>query len=168
MEMFADSCVQAGPEKCALHESSGEAVLARIQKIYDSLKEAPVPVVTGNGSGDYGIVDYGMLRNAVHGFLYSPFSIPAQSMAAIFAGLEKGDGSLIWANQIDPRNFLQCTNDTSVRQDSGGFGFLGTAAIGCGDADPVNDTLPMLNEWFEENKKQSSFADVWPYRVICA
>jgi hypothetical protein len=157
LEIFADSCVKAGPEKCGLHASSGTAVLSRIQRIFDSLKARPIPVVTGHGSADYGLVDYGMVRRTFVEFLYQPFAISAQNISMMLAGLEKGDGSLFWQNQIDSRNFLQCTDDPKLPQD-----------IACSDADPVSDSIPMLETWYKNNAKLSRFADVWPYRIMCA
>jgi hypothetical protein len=170
LEMFADFCAKAGPEKCAVYASSGKAVLARVQKIFDSIKSAPIPVVIGNGSADYGIVDYGMVRRTVQDFLYQPFALPAQNISLILAGLEKGDGSLFWEAQIDPRDFLQCKSELSGPSDSDGFISLGLGglAISCSDGEPVHDSLQQLNKWYEDNAKESSFADVWPFRVWCA
>jgi hypothetical protein len=168
LEFFADSCVKAGPDACNLHASSSSAVLSRIQAIFDHLKLEPIPAVTGNGSSDYGLIDYGMVRNTVLDFLYQPFAIPGQDMFRILASLEKGDGTLFWQSHVDSRFFLQCTNDTSVHQDTDGYGFLGATAVSCSDAAPVNDTLAMLNDWFAGNANQSSFADVFPYRIFCA
>jgi hypothetical protein len=160
--------VKAGPLECALYEKTPDAVKARVDKIFASLLVQPIPTVIGTGPSDYGLVDYGMVRRTVDDFLYSPFAFGGQNTSLLLASLEKGDGTLFYQTRIDGRNFLQCSCDETVAQDSGGFGMLGTAAIGCSDSDPVNDTVAELQAWYEANKKDSSFADVWPYRIICA
>jgi hypothetical protein len=144
-----------------LYERTPKAVAARVQKIFDSLKTHPIPVVTGDGPADYGVVDYVKVRRTVLNFLYSPFAIGGQALAGILAALEKGDGVPYYAAHIDRRNYLQCQSDESIRQDNAGFGQFATIAIGCSDGDQVNDTLPQLQKWFEGNKKQSSFAELW-------
>jgi hypothetical protein len=165
---FYQSCAEAGPDECAIYEKTADAVKARVEKLFDALKHQPIPVVTGTGPQDYGIIDYGMVRRTVFDFLYQPFTIGGKNTSILLAQLEKGDGSLFWSSKIDSRNFLQCSCDENVHQDQTGFGALGSFAIGCGDGYPVNDTLPALQKWFENNRKLSSFADVWPFRVNCA
>jgi hypothetical protein len=168
LEYFFEQCVQAGQLKCALYERTPKAVAARVQRIFDSLKTHPIPVVIGDGPGDYDVVDYVKVRRTVFDFLYSPFAIGGQALAGILAALEKGDGVPYYAAHIDGRNYLQCQSDESIRQDGAGFTQLASMAIGCSDADQVNDTLPQLQKWFEGNKKQSSFAELLPYRIYCA
>jgi hypothetical protein len=168
LEYFFEQCVQAGQLKCALYERTPKAVAARVQKIFDSLKTHPIPVVIGDGPSDYDVVDYVKVRRTIFSFLYSPFAIGGPALAGILAALEKGDGVPYYAAHIDGRNYLQCQSDESIRQDGAGFAQLATMAIGCSDGDQVNDTLPQLQSWFEANKKQSSFAELWPYRVFCA
>lgn len=167
LEIFADSCAQAGPKKCALSAPNGTAVLARIQNIFDSLKVEPISFVLGNGSSDYGIVDYGGVRRRVHNYLYNPFAA-ATNFSLMMAGLEKGDATLFWEERFDNTDNLQCTSDPSLPQDSSGFRYAGSSAIACGDGGVIKDTLPELIQWYENNAKESSFADIWPYRVACA
>jgi hypothetical protein len=168
LDYFYEHCVQAGQLKCALYERTPKAVAARVQKIFDSLKTHPIPVVIGDGPGDYDVVDYVKVRRTVFDFLFSPFAIGGQALAGILAALEKGDGVPYYAAHIDGTNYLQCQSDESIRQDSGGFTQLAMIVIGCADVDQVSDTLPQLQSWFEANKKQSSFAELVPYRIMCA
>jgi hypothetical protein len=165
LDYFYEKCAEAGPQECALYEKTPGAIKARVEKIFDSLRQKPLPVVIGNGPQDYGVVDYGMVHSTVFGFLYSPFSFGGENASIVLASLEKGDGSLLYAAQLDDSQSLQCSCDgsspTAVDQEAG-------IAILCSDGDPVNDTLSDLQKWFENNRKESAFADVWRQRVFCA
>lgn len=140
----------------------------RIHKIFESLKVAPVSVAVGNGTTDYGFVDYAMVKRTVQTFLVLPHSIPSQNLARMLAGLENGDASFFWKSRFDARNFVQCSSDSSLPPDPTGAGMYGLGALGCGDAEPVKDAVPELQEWYEANAKESPFADVWNFRVVCA
>jgi hypothetical protein len=149
-----------------LYEKTPGAIKARVEKIFDNLKHNPLPVVIGNGPQDYGVVDYGMAHSTLFGFLYSPFSFGGENASIVLASLEKGDGSLLYAAQLDNSQSLQCScngnsSHANVDQQAG-------VAILCSDGDPVKDTLSDLQKWFENNQKQSTFADVWRQRVFCA
>jgi hypothetical protein len=168
VEYFYEQCVRAGPLECALYEKTPSAVKARVEKIFATLLHQPIPTVIGTGPSDYGLIDYGMVRRTVFDFLYNPFTIGGQNTSLLLASLEKGDGALFYETQIDSRNFLQCSCDESISQATGGFGELDAAAIAFSDADPINDTLAELQAWFEANKRESSWADLWPYRIIGA
>jgi hypothetical protein len=166
LDYFYAKCAEAGPQECSLYEKTPDAIKARVEKIFDDLKSKPLPVVIGDGPQDYGIVDYGMVQNAVANFLYFPFSIGGPNASAIFTSLEQGDGSLVYASLLDPSQVSQCSCDGSSSQED--IDQLSGVAILCSDGDPVNDTLSELQQWFENNLKISTFADVWTQRVICA
>jgi hypothetical protein len=154
--------------KCALYERTPKAVAARVEKIFDSIKRHPIPAVTGDGGpGDYGIVGYTQVRRLAFDFLYLPFGIGGQNLARVLAALEKGDGVPFYTVQGGNRN-VQCESDEKVRRSSVGFSQLMTVALGCSDGDQVKDTVPQLEKWYEANKKLSSFADQWPWRISCA
>jgi hypothetical protein len=163
-----EKCVLAGPLQCALYEKTPAAVKARLDKIFKDLLTHPISTVIGTGPQDYGLVTYGMVRQSVFDLFYNPFSLGGQMTFALLAGLEQRNGSLWFESQLDPRYFLQCSCDETVRQDQGGFELLGTLAIGCSDSDPIHDTVSDLQAWYESNANESAFAGVWPYRVLCA
>jgi hypothetical protein len=167
MEYFYEKCVLAGPLLCAIYEKTPDAVQARVEKIWNNLKRQPIPTVIGTDAQDYGLVDYGLVRHTVFEILESPFSIGGQNMSLLFASLEKGDGSLafVGSSSYGP-GISQCSCDESLPQDSTGFG-LSNWAILCSDA-ATNDTVAQLEEYFESNLNVSTFADVWPARMICA
>jgi hypothetical protein len=165
---FADACSQVGPSKCALYESSGKKVYARLQKIFDQVKAEPIPVYIGNGTLDYGIIDYALLRRNSLNFFAIPFAIPAEATALMLAGLEKGNGTLFWQNILQP-SVAHCTSGPDTNPlELYGFAALGIPAVACLDAEPVTDTIQQLEKWYENNAKQSSWADVWPFRIACS
>jgi hypothetical protein len=127
--------------------------------------------VTGTEPSDYGIIDYGTVRSFIVRFLSTPFAIPARSVADILAGLEQGNGTLLWENTLAPVGSPsdQCPVDgTSVGvADRSTVSFVRTA-ISCSDGLSVTDSLEELQSWYEENAETSSFADVLSFRVLCA
>jgi hypothetical protein len=46
---FYKSCAEAGPDECAIYEKTADAVKARVEKLFDTLKHQPIPVATGTG-----------------------------------------------------------------------------------------------------------------------
>jgi hypothetical protein len=105
-------------------------------------------------------------------FAYSPFTgaLNGSSLATALAALERGDGAPLWAARDDPQQTNTCAGPDAGAEQQAQFAFGGeaTLAIGCSDGAPVLDSLDELQEWYEGNAKLSSFADVWPYRVLCA
>ena len=73
MRDVLEACVRAGPERCAIHEPSVAGVQARIDKLLERLRAAPVSVETE--SGGQAIVDYGATRQAIFQTLYHPHGI---------------------------------------------------------------------------------------------
>jgi hypothetical protein len=167
-EFFYRNCAEAGPDECAIYEKTPDAVKARVEKLFDTLKHEPIPVAIGTGPQDYGIIDYNMVRRTFFDFLYQPFAFGGKNASVLLAQLEKRDGSQFYASKLSSLNFLQCSCEDKVHQDQVGFGQLGTLAIACSDGDLVNATVPELQTWFKNNQKVSKFADMWPIRVLCA
>ncbi|KAL0067808.1 hypothetical protein AAF712_005248 [Marasmius tenuissimus] len=71
LKWFFTSCKEAGPEACAFYEDSVEAMEAKLNGIYTSLINAPIPVVT---NGSYGLVDYRLTHYSMLSLLYTPFA----------------------------------------------------------------------------------------------
>jgi hypothetical protein len=166
LDYFYASCTEAGPQECALYEETPDAIKARVEKIFDDLKYKPLPVVIGDGPQDYGVVDYGMVRETIlNKFLYFPFTFGGKNASIILSSLEQGDGSPLYKAQLDDSGNLQCSPDGGSSQ---GTFQQATIAIMCSDGDQVNDTLSDLQKWFENNRKESTFADVWTHRIICS
>jgi hypothetical protein len=170
LDEFYSSCAQAGPAECAIAEPTAAGVKARVDAVYQSLKTNPIGVDMGNGALDYGVIDYGVLRGLFLVFTYRPYTsgFTAPELAAAVAGLEQGNGTLLWARHASLQNILECECDGPTEQT--GLGFEGEAdvAISCTDTAPVHDTVKQLEAWYEQLAKVSSYADMLPTRVVCA
>lgn len=175
LKWFTDACADAGPNKCALYEDSKEGVATRVENIFAKLKTNPIAVPLSSNSKsvtDYGVVDYGLVRNLVFHYLYRPTglgstptpTISASKLAEMLAALDDGNGLPAWNLQKAGRPTLKCdcSGKTVVP--------LGDAriAIACSDGEPVTDTVEELQRHYEAVAQYSSFADIWTARTSCA
>lgn len=179
LSMFYQACVEAGPDECALYASDTAAVKQRVDSIFITLKNRPIPIHARKNSNatsdmaDYGIVDYKMARALTFQFLYSPYGskgLEAASIARALAATEVGDGRPLWelAAIIRQKEFrCNCDQDKEetpqARMDR-----EGTLSIACSDGDVVNDSLEELQTHYEGMAKMSSFAELWNIRIGCA
>jgi hypothetical protein len=168
LEYFYEQCVIAGPLECAVYEKTPSAVKDRVDKIFNTLLHQPIPTVIGTGPLDYGLVDYRIALREVFGFLYHPFAFSGRDVSLLLASLEKGDGSLVLQTQVNEQALLQCSCGEDNTANIGDIGTIGSAAIAFSDAGAINDTVPELQAWYEANRRESMFADIWPHRVIGA
>jgi hypothetical protein len=171
--MFYEACAHADLEACALHESTGAAVKARVEAIFSRLKTHPITVLPNIGEGQlqYGILDYASARNVVFMFLYKPYYPGPTSLAHALAATERGNGRPMWelsqALKGKPEFRCHCGEDPEPETI-----FLGPPeqelAVSCSDGDKVDDTVEDLQEHFERMAKMSSFAELWPIRIQCS
>lgn len=96
LDTFDAACHAAGPERCALWVDDGGAagVGRRRARILESLKTSPVLIPAGatpSGPRLPVVVTYSFLQALTRMLLYKPL-VHAPGMAAIYAGLERGDG----------------------------------------------------------------------------
>lgn len=174
--IFLDSCVSAGPEGCALYESTSSKVASRLQRIYDSLKVNPLAVPLGRNetsasSSDYGILDYGAVRGVIFHFLYSPYSpsLNAATLASALAAVEKGDGLPFWKLLKSGQPEFDCKCDrSSTSKSSSSISHENLYSVACSDGDVVEDDLQALKSHFEDMAKDSSFAELWGIRLGCS
>jgi hypothetical protein len=168
MEYFYEQCVIAGPLECALYQKTPSAVKDRVDKIFNTLLHQPIPTVIGTGPLDYGLVDYRIVLREVFNFLYEPFTLGGRNTSLFLASLEKGDGSLVFRTQVNLQPWLQCSCDEDSTANVYELGNIGSAAITFSDAGAINDTVSELQAWYEANRRESRFADIWPLRVVGA
>jgi pimeloyl-ACP methyl ester carboxylesterase len=69
---FFDFCYRGGPEKCPLYVSSPKAVEARVEKIFQSLRDEPIPVPFAR-SGP-GLITDSILREMYFEAMYRPLA----------------------------------------------------------------------------------------------
>jgi hypothetical protein len=174
--MFYEACVEAGPDACALHETTVGAVESRVENIFAKLKAQPIPVYApaaskSTSSVNYGLTDYAVARNIVFQFLYGPYGGGGYNATAVANGLaaaEKGDGRPLWDLKKETLTDFkrECGKDEPRTELYGGKET--TLAIACSDGDIVDDSVDELQMHYEEMAKQSSFAEFWNWRVQCA
>jgi hypothetical protein len=167
MYVFYQACFKAGPQACAIHDKSPDAIKARVDRTLERLKVQPLAASIGASLGplDYGVVDYGLVKNALFTYLYRPYD-NAPTIASILAALEQGNANPLWQLLEAEQAVTEC----SAGNDAGRAQLVAEPqnAIQCSDGAPVNDTLEQLQEWFEANERKSSFAGSLPIRVQCA
>jgi hypothetical protein len=171
--MIYAGCAEAGPEGCALHEPSAEAVKARVERIFAALKRSPLSVPPAPGaigsSTAYGTVDYALVRSSVFAFLYAPY-YGGSIFADILRAVEAGDGRPLWdlvrVGLLDYR--CECGEKTPRRAGGSFVGRDALPAVACSDGDPVEDSLDKLQEHYEGMAHDSTFAELWSIRMMCS
>ncbi|EEB99747.1 hypothetical protein MPER_00499, partial [Moniliophthora perniciosa FA553] len=88
LKWFFKDCLNAGPEKCSFYELSVEAIEERLNTLYQSIIQAPVPV------RGVGLIDYTTLRFVIFNALYDPLK-KWSPMATALTDLEKGNGTAL-------------------------------------------------------------------------
>jgi hypothetical protein len=163
LNLFYESCVEAGPEACTLHDADAAKIHFRMEKVFKALKERPIAVPpqgnTTSLQSDYGVVDYGMVRVFVFFFLYAPYAgrtTSAASLAAALAAVEKRDGRPFWDLVKGMRATVQCNCGDGKPQDQRLH--EPNMAISCSDKAFSNDSMEYLQARYERAAKVSSFA----------
>lgn len=164
MEDIYQSCVNAGPDKCALHESSVAGIQARVDAILTRLRTALLSVEAEDGSR--AIVDYPAALQVMFSTLYQSHKQGAQLMHAL-AELEQGNGFPIYNSSVqrEINDLMTCNCGETVPVDALWDRF---SAIACGDVDDRGEYLEDLRVAYEEMAQISKFAEVWPARMFCA
>ncbi|KAI3598077.1 alpha beta hydrolase fold family [Moniliophthora roreri] len=147
---FFKDCHDAGPEKCSFYESSVESIEERLDKLYQSIIRAPVPV--RNAGISYGLVDYATLRSVIFSALYAPFD-QWSTLATVLADLEKGNGTALFQMAIDAAS----PGPTPPLFESNTFEIQ--TAIGCNDGDVVPSSLEDAEQHYQEALKVSGWAN---------
>lgn len=151
LQIFFDSCFNAGPSGCSFYASSPEPISENLNRLYDITKTSPFPVLSNTSS--YGVVDYNFLRSTIFISLYSPYSL-FPPLADALAELSKGNAKPLWdyATQLG----LNEVSDPLI-------------AIACNDASLIPGTLGDAEQYYNKLAKTSEWADVWARnRVSCS
>lgn len=176
LNAFYQACVEAGPTKCAIHESTAAQVSARVETILNNLKRRPIPVFANQtgGTGTYGLVTYKIAQFVLFNFLYSPYptispligSVNSTAAALGLKSLEEGDGSLFWQAAQPSRAALSC-NSTTFPLPPIISSSDASNAILCADQDLHDGSIEDLETYFEEQRNISRFADMWTSAASC-
>ncbi|KAF9263844.1 hypothetical protein L218DRAFT_999311 [Marasmius fiardii PR-910] len=106
LDWFFKACLDEGPDACAFHEPSIEAMEDKLNGIYASLIKYPVTAQTNQS---YGLIDYPTLRNTIFEALYRPSLWP--TMARGLQDLTRRDGTVFYSGLLDAPPF-RCSCDS--------------------------------------------------------
>ncbi|KAL0064079.1 hypothetical protein AAF712_008938 [Marasmius tenuissimus] len=164
LRWFFESCLEAGPESCAFHEDSVEAMESKLNDIYASVIKAPIPI---QGSISNGIVDYNYVRGVLSNSLYRPFSAwPV--FAKALQGLKERNATAIWSDsevikEVPP---FECDCDSSKYE----FEHVpeGLMAYTCNDGDAVPPEFEAAQAHYEASADYSPFGSIFASsRIAC-
>ena len=156
---------------CPLHESTPEAVVARIDRIIAELHRSPL--VVNDNKGLYALSGGDLAHKLLFKALYKPAGEGPEGMNALFkafAAAERGDGLPLL--QISGRrdSTWRCPGDCGGIPDAEpSFRQEVHVAIACGDGDVIRyDGVSGLKEHYQKLRAMSQFADVWDEHAYCA
>ncbi|ESK91323.1 alpha beta hydrolase fold family [Moniliophthora roreri MCA 2997] len=153
LRWFFKYCHDAGPEKCPFYESSVEAIDERLNKLYQSIIQAPVPERTATVI--QGLIDYATLRTIIFNTLYQPFA-QWSTMATALADLEKGNGTTL-IQLLGPPPPTPSPCDPPVLESN----FIESlTAIVCNDGDVVPSSLEHAEQHYQESLKVSGWGSL--------
>ncbi|KAK7032351.1 hypothetical protein VNI00_013099 [Paramarasmius palmivorus] len=153
LRWFYKDCHSAGPELCAFYDSSPEAIEQRLNRLYNSVIRAPVPVRTERS---YGLVDYQRLRRTLFLGLYYTFDTWAV-LAAGLAELEAGNGTTFYKlMESDP---FECSCDPSEHA----FDSVGEAeiTIACNDGAVIPESVEEAERHYKDITGESGWGSMW-------
>ncbi|KAJ1301776.1 hypothetical protein OPQ81_009005 [Rhizoctonia solani] len=158
---FASTCIEAGPEYCALANKSDttQGILDGLAALYTRLDKEPL--VVGNSPYGTGIIEATQLQAYMLNYLYVPVSW--RSVANALALLEEGDGSELFLNFAPPYGVPFKPYDQNVFNRS--MQTLPTREsfnpILCGDSAPLNITINQYTNYFREMGTLSGVGEQW-------
>ncbi|KAJ6566157.1 TAP-like protein-domain-containing protein [Mycena capillaripes] len=164
LQIFIDACFAAGPDDCAYYAPSTAEISANLNKLLDSVKTQPVPVMTPIS---YTVFGYTLLKNSIFDALYSP----SQSFATLAQGLTDlvaGNASTIYSAFVEIPPF-ECGSESNSSLPLHENAYEASSTISCGDGPPVNDSISQLQGFYSAQQEVSRFSDIWfNLRVICS
>jgi len=159
VQTFFDQCSASSPSECAFWSSTPGEIETRLDNLYESLRERPVPVTTQSEYG-YDIVDYSVLRSAVFSSLYRPYPM-FRTLAEALKDLEAGNGTKI-LEMVKVAQKIECKCDQGTPKPKGPDMSYVSAAIYCGDGKETKESPEDLyDRYLEMYEDYGSFADVW-------
>jgi hypothetical protein len=139
----------------------------RLNRLYESIIQAPVPVRTKTS---YGLVDYEFLRQAIFLSLAEPFALnepflrwPALGIG--LADLEAGNGTSLWEMMEQPP--FKCSCDPSEYIFETNFEEAEFAFV-CNDGDVVPPSLEDAEKHYKESLEISGWNSLYAsMRIQC-
>jgi hypothetical protein len=165
VDIFIQSCFEAGPEKCAFHDESPEVMHQHLDSIYESLRTEPLAAYLSESSiGTYSLVDNAFLKQYFFIALYSPFqSFPG--LARGLAGIMQGNATALYEEYViysaaRAQSQGRTGGDNCTPRDEEFFnGPEATASYICNDSQGWEkpNTLDWAKEVLEKHLQTSSF-----------
>lgn len=156
---FFEQCSASTPEECAFWASTPQKHSERLDALYRSIREKPLPVATEWDYG-YGIVDYALLRVTIFSALYSPYKT-FSNLALGLKDLEAGNGSRMINMARAGEKKLECNcggDDSSLKPALAEL----SIAVYCSDAEEYRaEPMELYQKYLEIRKEFGSFADIW-------
>ncbi|KAJ7663008.1 TAP-like protein-domain-containing protein [Mycena rosella] len=157
---FIDGCVAAGQEGCPFFSPTATEISEKMDKIYATLRERPIPVRTNTS---FGLVDYSMVRRVIFQALYAPYA-RFPDLAQAFADLSAGNATALFKMSEQPP--FECAYDNSGdRLESV---LEATFAVTCNDGSRILPGYEDTVTHYQKMSETSTWADVWePIRIAC-
>jgi hypothetical protein len=162
LQAFFDGCAAAGPEACAFHAPTPEAISKNLTTLFKSIQTRPIPV--HGPPGGSGLIDYDFLRRLVLVTLYWPYSL-FSPVAALLAALARGDETL--PILLLPIPTFECPSDPAEHQ----FDNVADSqvAIICNDGRAVPSEFDEAEKHYEMMAKTSSWGSILAsVRIMCS
>ncbi|KAJ7663015.1 TAP-like protein-domain-containing protein [Mycena rosella] len=157
---FIDGCVAAGQEGCPFFSPTTAEISAKVDKIYASLRERPIPVRT---NASFGLVDYSMVRHVIFKSLYSPYA-KFPGLAQALADLSTGNATALFKMSEKPSFECGC-DESQYRFESVAEG---EDAVLCNDGQRIPQVYEDIVTHYRKMSETSTWADVWePIRMAC-
>ncbi|KAG8729653.1 hypothetical protein FRC11_008292 [Ceratobasidium sp. 423] len=167
LEGFFNSCVEAGPERCAFAKSpsgkvstKGAELHSRLEALYSRLRDEPIPVP--KSSTGPGILTASDVKGAIFGGLYSPNSWPG--LAKAIAEAEAGNPQLLYDRGYSGFEELKASNENENvfnRHMEHRHLVMTTLAIMCGDSEiPVHKSLEEFAEYIHEMDRLAPIGEI--------
>ncbi|KAK1231284.1 hypothetical protein PQX77_005599 [Marasmius sp. AFHP31] len=165
LQRFFTDCLAAGPHKCSFHEPSIDGMSDKLNLLYNSIIQSPIPVHT---EMSYGLVDYARLRFTIFKSLYEPF----EKWATLARGLqdlvdELRNGTVLYRMMEEAPVRCECDPCESRETVLESVRDAQTAII-CNDADEVPSSLKHAREHYAKVLEVSEWGSLWAgFRVVC-
>ncbi|KAJ6562149.1 Alpha/Beta hydrolase protein [Mycena capillaripes] len=162
LQSFFDGCAAAGPDGCAFYAPTAAEIAANLTALTESLRAQPFPVLTDIS---HGIVDYSLLRAYLFTALFTPYN-SFVALAQGLADLAAGNATTLYAASQIPAFECDCGAPGVPLTDNM---YEAAVTMLCNDAEAVDDSISDLREFYQNEAKLSSFADIWGvWRIYCS
>lgn len=171
VQMFCESCHEAGADKCAFYSDSPEEICQNLNNIRYKLHDEPI-AVPPDANGVYGVIDYSAFVSHLFALLYRPYP-GFQLLAAELAELQAGNATTIMTaltGGVPTTAEAVCTQPSDDEKQFTGAQEVIIAVL-CTDSAPngeIQDNLEQAREHVKKLEQTSSFGEIMGgFRLGC-